>query len=251
MSDIAILGCGPAGLLCAYACEQAGHSVGIYSRKEKSVIPGSQHLHGPIPGLTAEYPEGTIQFVRIGTSEGYAQKVYGDPSRETGWRNYLQVYPSWNVIRAYDKLWEKYKAQIIHEILGEFNMPFLISNYDLVISTLPAQVICKRPSHTFHGTPYYIKTLPTPPEDEGHEIVVYNGLLTDEWYRWSILGGLCSIEYTKQPSLDGEVTVGLKAITNDCNCWPEIQRCGRWAEWKHGVTMYKAYQKAVQLAEAL
>jgi hypothetical protein len=88
--------------------------------------------------------------------------------------------------------------------------------------------------------------------DREHEIVVYNGLLTDPWYRWSILGGLCSMESTKPFADTGaEVIVGTKAVDNTCDCWPEIHRAGRWAEWRHGVTMYKAYLKAEEIAREL
>lgn len=249
---VAILGCGPAGLLCAWAVEQAGLEPVIYSRKEKSSIPGSQHLHGPVEGITSPYPEGTIQFVRIGTAEGYAKKVYGDPKRETGWDNYLQVYPSWNVINAYEQLWDKYEAQIYDMDLGtRINTQMIVDQFGLgkVISTVPAQVLCFRPhSHKFVGTPYYIKKLPTPEADRDHEIVVYNGILSDPWYRWAILGGQCTLESTG-PLPGTEVTAGTKAITNDCDCWEGgIHRCGRWAEWTHGITMYKAYLKAQQVA---
>jgi hypothetical protein len=250
---VAILGCGPAGLLCAWAVEQAGLDVDILSAKTKSKIPGSQHLHGPVQGLTSPYPEGTIQFVRLGSARGYAQKVYGDPDRETGWDNYLQVYPSWNVIKAYDRLWDHFYDRIIDTVITPEQLDEITGVYDTgaIISTLPAQAICYRPQvHMFNGKPYYIKTLPTPEADRHHEIVVYNGLLTDPWYRWSILGGLCSIESTKPFADTGaEVIVGSKAIDNDCDCWAgAVHRCGRWAEWRHGVTMYKAYLKAQEIA---
>lgn len=253
--NVAVLGCGPTGLLVAYAVEDAGHVAHIISKKTKSAIPGSQHLHGPVPGLTSVYPEGTIQFVRLGTARGYAEKVYGDPERETGWVNYLQVYPSWNVIKAYDRLWEQFEDSVSDQEVTLSLIPDLIAEYDLVISTLPAQVLCKHDLHSFTGAPYYIEKLPTPPADEEHEIVVYNGMLTDPWYRWSILGGLCSREFTNIPDngyLEGSLwTRGYKAVENDCTCWPEIPRCGRWAEWRHGVTMFKAYEKATRLMKEL
>lgn len=252
MTQVAVLGCGPAGLLCAWAVEQAGHTPIIFSRKEKSDIPGSQHLHGPIPGITSQYPEGTIQFVRIGTASDYALKVYGDRTRETGWDNYLQVYPSWNVINAYEKLWAHYEDEIADtEIMHPSSLKPIVEMFDCIISTLPAKVICENPMHHFRGVPYYIKKLPTPEADREHEIVVYNGLPDDSWYRWSILGGLCSIESTEPFDDPTDVIIGHKAVDNNCDCWPEIHRAGRWAEWRHGVTMYKAYLKADEIARTI
>lgn len=262
MIKVVVLGCGPTGLLVAHAFERAGHRVDVISRKVKSVIPGSQHLHGPVPGLTGQYAEGSIQFVRIGTAEGYAQKVYGDPHRNTGWENYLQLYPSWSIIKAYDKLWDEWEGMVIDdEISGDPDeMREIMAYGDLVVSTLPAQTLCRNPNHSFEGTPYWIRTLPTPPADHLNEIVVYNGLPDDQWYRWSILGGLCSVEYARPPypgkpwdAMGNEVQIlqGLKAISTDCDCYPEIVRLGRWAQWQHGVTMYKAYQHAERLAKEL
>jgi hypothetical protein len=253
MKSIGVLGCGPTGLLVAYAVEQAGHVPHIISEKKKSIIPGSQHLHGPVPGLTSEYPEGTIQFVRIGTAEEYARKVYGDRLRETGWENYLQVYPSWNVIRLYDQLWERYEDEISDLIIDSSDIPHLLEMYDAVISTIPAWKICNVPElHTFDGQEYWIKRLPTPEADKDHEIVVYNGLRSDHWYRWSILGGLCSIETTSwMDTGDPGWEKGTKAVGNDCDCWPTVHRCGRWAEWTHGITVYKSYLKATQIMEGL
>ena len=253
MKNIGVLGCGPTGLLVAHAIEQAGHVPHIISEKKKSDIPGSQHLHGPVPGVTPQYPEGTIQFVRIGTAGEYARKVYGDEKRETGWDNYWQVYPSWNVIKAYDTLWERFEDDISDMKVERTDIPELLYMYDMVISTIPHWLLCERPGdHVFRNQQYWIRRLPTPEADKDHEIVVYNGLRSDHWYRWSILGGLCSIETTSwMDTGSDDWEEGIKAIDNNCDCWPTIHRCGRWAEWTHGVTMYKSYQKATEIMEEI
>jgi hypothetical protein len=253
VKNIGVLGCGPTGLLVAHAVEQAGHVPHIISQKQKSEIPGSQHLHGAVPGVTPEYPEGTIQFVRIGTAEDYARKVYGDAARETGWDHYWQVYPSWNAIKAYDLLWDKYESEISDMMVMGYDVPELLDMYDAVISTIPHWLLCQAvDAHAFRRTEYWIKQLPTPEADKNHEIVVYNGLRSDHWYRWSILGGKCSIETTSWGDTGGEGwTIGHKAIDNNCTCWPDVHRVGRWAEWRHGVTMYRSYLRAVEIMEEL
>lgn len=250
--NVAILGCGPAGLLCTHAADRAGAYTDVFSIKEKSVIPGSQHLHGPIPGITPHYPEGTIQFVRMGDEKGYAEKVYGDSSRATGWDNYLQVYPSWNVQRAYDNLWERYEKNVVNQNVTEALLHRLVDAYDMVVSTVPAEVLCCNEHHTFRSQEYWIKVLPTPQTDRLTELVVYNGLPEDHWYRWSILGGKCSIETTsKADAADADWIQGWKAVDNDCDCWPGIERAGRWAEWTHGITLHKAFLKATRLMEGM
>lgn len=255
MSQVAVLGCGPAGLLVAHAVEQCGHEPHIYSRKEKSVIPGSQYLHEPIPGVTDMYPENTVQYVRMGTSRGYAQKVYGDADRNTGWENYLNMYPSWNVIKAYDKLWDRFGERVNHSEIGQDAMGWLLENYTTVISTLPMPSLCEFDGeHKFDGSRYWIKTMPTEPIDRGHDIVIYNGMPDDAWYRWSILGDVCSIEYASpppaSPSEEGWLS-GFKAVSTDCDCWPGLVRAGRWAEWRHGVLLHDAYHKALITAREL
>lgn len=249
MKNIAVLGCGPTGLLIAHAVLQAGHQPVVISDKVKSEIPGSQHLHGPVPGLTSPYPEGTIQFVRLGTEQNYAQKVYGDPSRSTGWGNYFQVFPSWNVVKAYETLWSRFGSEVVDFKIKTDDVQEIVNSYDMVISTLPQWSLCDVHEHIFESVPYFIKTLPTPPDDENHEIVVYNGLPFDRWYRWSILAGLCSIESTDPVWEDA--MEGTKAVTNNCDCHPAVIRLGRWAEWTHGVTMYKSYQRAMTLLEKI
>lgn len=242
---VAILGCGPAGLIAAHTVEMFGGQAFILSKKVKSVIPGSQYLHEPIPGLTAVYPENTVQYVRMGTAEGYAEKVYGDPDRYTGWDNYRALYPSWNVIKAYDSLWDRYEEQISEEEIAPHMLGELLDTFPVVVSTLPQTVLCNQ-YHVFAGVPYWIKPLPVPEVDRGHDIVIYNGILEDNWYRYSVLGDRCSIERTSPPGKDGWIE-GIKAVSNTCDCHPRILRVGRWAEWKHGVLLHHVYHKVKEL----
>jgi hypothetical protein len=78
---------------------------------------------------------------------------------------------------------------------------------------------------------------------------VFNGLETDHWYRWSILGRKTSIESTS--SMEHAIQ-GVKALGNSCDCWKEsVVRLGRWAEWKHGVLLHHAYSGALAAASTL
>jgi len=247
---VAILGCGPAGLLCAHAVlQETGERPVIYSRKAKSYIPGSQYLHEAIPDLTSHYPECIVQYTRMGTREGYAGKVYGDPNHPCGWENYNQLYPGWNLIHAYDLLWDYWEDNITDMEVTANNLPQIIKNSDLVITTLPAPDFCLACCgiHKFGGTPFWIKPLPLPSEDEHRNICIYNGNEEDWWYRWSILGDRCSIEATIPMP---EALRGYKVTETDCDCWPEVVKAGRWATWKHGVLLTDAYKTAKEACGA-
>jgi len=236
--NIAVLGCGPAGLIAVHAAEQLGHNVEILSVPQKSYIPGSQYLHEGIPGVTPHYPDYTVEYIRLGTRQGYANKVYGDPERACGWDAYRGLYPSWSVYNAYDTLWERYEHRITPMSVLAGDVPAIIDTYDIVITTIPQPKLCQDVEHWFDGVPYFIVPLDLPPEEHGREIVVYNGLPGDEWYRWSILGGRCSIESTMP--MEGAIE-GRKAVSNNCDCWPETLRVGRWAKWQHGVLLHNVY----------
>jgi len=246
MKSVAILGCGPAGMLAAHAAERVGWEPYIYSHKVKSRIPGSQYLHQPIPGATQQYPENTVQYMRMGNEQDYAMKVYGDPSRPTGWEHYDKKYPSWNVPKMYDLLWNRFENRVNDCELGDFERVREIAlGHDIVITTLPAQVLChKQQEHKFDGVPYWIKELELNAIDVHRDVVVYNGLPFDRWYRWSILGGRHSIESCDPIFSDGEgVTAGTKAVWTTCDCWPTFIRAGRWAEWRHGVLLHHCFIK--------
>lgn len=53
--NIAILGCGPSGLVAAHAAMQININkrVSVFSRNLRSPIYGAQYLHQPIPGTFA------------------------------------------------------------------------------------------------------------------------------------------------------------------------------------------------------
>jgi hypothetical protein len=249
--SVAVLGCGPAGLLAAYGVRESGHEVVVYSMKRnKSILPGSLHLRSRVDGITPWYPDKTVTIVRMGSAEGYAQKVYGDSQRYTGWDNYDRTYPSWNAQSAYDKLWHLFSDCIVERAIVSEDLPMLMAEHSMTISTLPMPPLCTK-EHTFDKTPYWIRDIPTPEEELGRELIVYNGLSGDYWYRYSVLGDKSALEYATFPSgeRESDLAVGVKAIGNDCDCWPGLIRAGRWAEWKHGVLMHHAYEKAISVCQ--
>lgn len=105
--NIAILGCGPAGLLVAHAAKQRGHGYEIFSKKRPSVLGGAQYLHRHIEGLTPPKPEAMVEFRHLGTQAGYASKIYDDPTFRTSWDQFDEgIHEVWNLRSAYERLWE-------------------------------------------------------------------------------------------------------------------------------------------------
>lgn len=112
---VAILGCGPTGLLAAHACAINGVQFDIFSKKRKSFLFGSQYLHTPIVGLVYPSEGEPIKYVNIGTPEEYRRKAHGDR-----WDGIIEEgafetdHIGWDIRQAYEKLWRKYSQKITH-----------------------------------------------------------------------------------------------------------------------------------------
>ena len=86
-----------------------------------------------------------------------------------------------DVLPAESPLWERFEDQIVNaevdwRLLNDLSTK-KISN-DLVFTTIPHWTICHQ-GHSFDKVPYRIQTLPTAPNEEHTEILLYNGLARD------------------------------------------------------------------------
>jgi hypothetical protein len=155
----AILGCGPAGLIAAEAATQAGLTPLIFSRKVKSPMPGAQFLHAPIPGISQEGDEHKIKFIKTGTREGYARKVYGAPDAPCSWDEYPQgERVGWDLPAAYDRLWGKYQERILNGSLTAPILDFIEGSFDIVFSSIPLSYLCENPDHQFFNAKVWIRS---------------------------------------------------------------------------------------------
>jgi len=224
----------------------------IYSQKVKSTIFGAQYLHKPIPGISPEEPELEINVKKFGTRAGYAANVYGDPKAEVSWDKFNGgPTPGWDLKRIYDTLWEQYEEDIIDVALSSSYIAKLAANFDLTFSTIPIQMFCKRPMHTFAKIDIWV--VHGPLEGKAAEnVMVYNGIIADvpDWYRYSLIRGYQSWEFSlKNRTEDLYVTQGLqvnhgiKPLGTNCNCHPEIIRLGRFGKWNKHVFTHHAYDE--------
>jgi hypothetical protein len=247
---VAILGCGPAGLLAAHASVQAGHRTTVLSRKQRSTIGGAQFLHSAIPDLTMRSPDAEVMFRYLGTREQYAEKVYGHPQALVSWGMFQGTIGIWNMRRAYDTLWDEYHDLIQDIVLNESTVQHFVQGYDLVISTMPLKTLCKV-GHMFTEQAVHIWYRPDPrPHQIEPNVIVYSGEQADAWYRYSVLFGWASTEWSRLPASQlphVEIKRVTKPLVTNCSCHGNIHRVGRYGEWKKGVLVDGAYRDAVQI----
>jgi hypothetical protein len=258
--NVVVLGCGPAGLLAAEAAQQRGHKVSIFSQSaEPSPMGGSQYIHEPIDGVTSPDPDGVINFHKLGTGQEYAEKVYGDKFAPTSWSVFPEgEFPCWNMARAYSMLFDKWKDRIHIAIansrwLDRLESSNLISG-GVVISTIPAKVLCTNPDHKFPFVEVAFESNnQVGDKNLGRNFIFYNGNPADSWYRCSYIFGRGWLEYNINMIPEGERNIikGIKPVNTDCDCRPKIVRAGRFGEWKKGRLVHHAYSKTADVLEFL
>lgn len=255
--NVAILGCGPSGLLAALAAEQVGaKKIRIISSKVKSEIPGAVFLHKAIEGATDLAPQGEVNFAKIGNRGGYAHKVYGDSNAVCSWDEFPEgVRPAWSMAHAYHRLWMRYEDKIIDHYVEDEVVGLILGLYDMVISTIPAQAICCDPDHRFEKAAIWTRPKEQPQVQDNE--IIYNGRIEDPWYRSSLLFGRGSTERAAVKGYDGSESSwrragwvkGFKPTKTDCDCWQDLPlwRVGRFGLWQKGVLAHHAYDQALNV----
>lgn len=252
---IAVLGCGPAGLMVAHAVTLAGYEPYIISKRVKSRMYGAMYLHQRLPGMKQE-PDFQLEIVKTGSAEGYAQKVYGD------WRHPVSFsefeggkFPAWDLRKAYDWLWTLYNLNIQDFEVDRGFLDLVASENDIVFSTIPAALLCDG-SHDFHAQQIYVLHGEDPYFTQDRHLMWYEGRADKDWYRFSQFGNYLSWEYSDrvnfQLRMPYQVTYGTKPISNNCDCLPEnVIRLGRFGAWKKGCLTHHAYEEAREVLSAL
>lgn len=238
---VAILGCGPSGLLAAHAYYQHSNRLAdIYSVKWKAVLPGTMYVHDAIPGLLSSAR--SIEYRKSGDRAGYAEKVYGSPDAPCSW----DLFPegpraAWSMYEIYDQLWDRFENRIIEERILPGHISGLMYDYDMVISTIPVLDLCMDEEHSFSYRKIYVLDSSIRELPEG--VIWYNGEKSDHWYRSSNIFGHESTESTT--SMLGAV-VGTKPLSTDCDCHRGLIRAGRFGQWKKGVLVDHVYRETIE-----
>lgn len=254
---IAILGCGPSGLVAAHAASQliGRNTVQVFSSKAKSPIWGAQYLHQPIPKTFTGHevePE-IVRYRMVGTPEAYLEKVYGaewDGTVNDDLRD--QAHVAWDLRTLYGELWMRYEQLIIdYRIPSDVSgitraISPLLENYDLVINTMPRPSLCLR-RHRFKSTEIWAlgetDSEPFPVRCEDN-IIEYNGNREPGYYRASRIFGYSTLEWpgwVSKPPLSGVARV-RKPLSHDCNCWLDrIVHLGRMGRWQNGRLVHHVF----------
>lgn len=255
--SLAILGCGPAGLLAAHAAVRQGCRPTIFSVKKKSPHGGAQYLHKPIPGMTDHDPDMILRYVKVGTAEGYAAKVYGDPTVPVSWDRFQEgQVPAWDMGKVYDQLWDEYENFIIDRHLDPMQAEQIMAGFGVVINTVPLHALCTFGSgHEFRKQDILLSETA---QVKMENVIVYNGQPSEAWYRTSNIGGTEWTEYAVHNRGDAEYApltavagmhaeLGYKPTGTDCNCHEGMHRLGRFGKWERTVLSHEAYDEAVEI----
>jgi hypothetical protein len=267
----AVLGCGPAGLLAAHGIAQAARNngveaeVSIYSSKRKSPLFGCQYLHRSIPGLDLRYQ--AVDYRLTGTLEEYRKKVYGIEDVAVSPGILEDDHGAWDIRQAYDQLWDAFSPAIEDYFLTLGSWRLLRARLeeagtDLVISTIPATVLCQgnvgSARCTFHseqiwamgdapdlgrGIPEFMRQPPG--------TVLCNGEDGVPWYRISNVFGYHTAEWPEDHPAPRGASKVTKPIKTTCKCHPTLHRSGRYARWTKGVLAHESYEDGYRLANRL
>lgn len=253
---IAILGCGPAGLFAAQAASHMGYEVDIFSKKRKSFMRGAQYLHKPIPELSNETDHFQIDYILEGSVEGYRKKIYGNQEDILVSPEILVgEHKAWDIREAYDKAWNIWEDSIqeldlfLPESYGI--LEDLIEDYYAVFSSVPAKLLCHQIEHKFESeiiwSTDFVKPIGIFERPMIDNVVVCSGVEEDWWYRQSRILGWENTEFPYNKKPEGKVWKVEKPISTDCDCFPEVQRMGRYGLWRKGVLSHESYYDTAEM----
>ena len=241
MTVVAIVGCGPAGLLAAHAVTRAGHTPVVYSDKaQPSPVHGGVFIHQPVPGFS-NLPAGQVRLRKMGTGAWYARKVYGAQDAPTSWDRLREGnMPAWALAPLYEALWSSYGPAVVTQAMDGAAAGDLLASYRLALWAAPLPALCVA-EHAFPSRQvWWVDKAPSWVLDNE---MVYNGQAKPPWFRSSRVFG---VELTEFGTEVLRSRPGRKVLPTNCTCHPRIKRIGRWGTWTPGVLLHHAYWGAVE-----
>lgn len=246
---VAILGCGPAGLLAAHAAMLHGHDYAIFSRPVASQLRGAQYLHESVPDLHLPGPR-AIYIFKYGDEAGYAKKLYNDPNKETSFGKMKSgPHLGWSLQCTYELLWARHEDRIVPSEIRAEDISWYEKRYNFILSTIPQKFLCQNPAHEFTYVTEYVRSgrLFLGERDVPANHIVYNGLPNYQWHRASNLDG--ALEYEFAQPVPGADKV-MKPQWTDCDCNPGVHRLGRYGKWQRDELVTDAFNEAYELLKS-
>jgi hypothetical protein len=250
---VAILGCGPAGLMVAHAAQLSNWALQIYSKRRKSQLHGAQYLHKPIPGIDTHGPHEVIYTLR-GTPEEYRHKVYGDDWDGTvSPEDLAYTHSAWDLRRAYNWLWKNFEPWIVEADLGLQGYAAPFHKYDLVISTIPRK-IWAGPNDVFESTKIWALGDRDPHgglASQPNFTVICDGTKICNWYRSAKIFNHSTLEWPyhemwRKPPAHGAVIVE-KPLRCETNGAPDFIHLGRYGAWEKGILTSDVFYQAMKV----
>jgi hypothetical protein len=249
VSRVAILGCGPAGLVAAHAAISLGFEVVIISNTdEPSQLHGCQYLHAPVPGYE-DVPHVRVSYELRGSVDQYRHKVYGYKwEGKVSPEDFAGEHDAWDIRETYRRLWDniitKQAAGLIVKRVVMGKLPFVTSLHpDHIISTIPAQALCVRKgTHRFNGHAIWANGSTSAGISKDNSIVC-DGTPEVPWYRMSNVFGYLTTEWAGHippPRWQNAAPV-VKPLSTDCDCHPEVIRVGRYGTYEKARLVHEVY----------
>lgn len=253
-----VLGSGPAGMFAAHALAEAEVDFDILSNtKERSKLQGAQYLHQSIPGITDPLPVSEIEYVKMGTAEGYSHRVYGCQRPDISWNNYPQgKVGGFNLRRAYFRAFSAYKDKINIPFAGQGlsydDVDWITLSYDLVVNTVPL-VAFKDPAvdYGFSSQTVWITSENLHYALDNRNRIIYNGQPKGDgyskWYRSSQLFGWTAYEYGDLADAPDDAVLVRKPLAVAISPVPDTWLCaGRYGAWRKAALTHDAYYQTLQ-----
>ncbi len=188
----------------------------------------------------------------MGDIRNYLARIYGpdfidDPSDTL--EGEVFVY---DIRQTYDILWDEFSPSVVDLPLGPHSVDAITRQYDLVISTIPANALCVDPSHKFIASYIWVAGETT---DGGVKFnwgidnnkIIRNGA-TDAgtWTRASKTFNVMTVEWPDGDEAPMPTAARVpKPVTNTCDCWPEVVRLGRFGRWDRNALVHHAFDETI------
>lgn len=255
---IAILGCGPSGLLAVHAAIAAGvnkEDIWVYSKKRKSHLHGAQYMGASIPGLDMGEPV-TISYELVGTQGQYRNKVYGENwEGDVSPKEFEGEHEAWDIRRMYDQLWERYSDRIVDEKIDTHWISMNLPIGATAFNSIPKSALCYQPEHDFISQNIWAMGEAKGEQDAPvacpENSIVCNGLAEVPWYRVSNVFNHTTVEWPDtwmHPPHEGAVKV-QKPLSTDCDCWSfhrNIVDIGRFGRWEKKVLVHHTWNQVLR-----